>query len=500
MPLTGKYKACTHSIRGASHVLKDLPNQDAVRFFEKESLLALADGHGGAAHPLSHVGSELAVMAAEEVLCEYREMMTELRDVSERLLFLENDFAYALEMAWRSSVERVYRENKEKYATYEAKDPYALFGSTLLLAFELEEVLYFLQIGDGAIVVYEKEKIIFPILEDTRLFGNVTTSLCELGAWFSMRVGAYALNENTQMISLLSDGVENAYPSGQMDALDFYKEILAIGIEETLSKAAKYSRDDTSGAFWHREDLSALSDPQVVYNRLEDSEIWLPIYLSQQKKHETLQWLRQNTIKNKKNEILFQGISFKALKLDAKGNLMPLMEELATLTDGREINYIQFALSILEKKPLSMMPMMNLPPSMLAFRSHLDALNDEMHLCYVCGESQSASSDFCLYCDAPLGPVVCIENAYESHQLFYNSWIHLHHLMPLLGSFDPILGRVIQHPKNPQIWGIENLSGHTWYLNGNEEEGSPILVGQKLSIKDQMRLTIMGIFVKITIK
>lgn len=499
MPLTGKYKVCTHSIRGASHVLKDLPNQDAVRFFEKESLLALADGHGGAAHPLSHVGSELAVMAAEEVLCEYREMMTELRDVSERLLFLENDFAYALEMAWRSSVERVYRENKEAYAAFESKDLYALFGTTLLLAFELEEVVYFLQIGDGTIVVYEKEKILFPILEDTRLYGNVTTSLCENGAWFSMRAGAYVLNEDTQMLALLSDGVENAYPSGEIDALDFFKEILETDMDATLSKAAKFSRDDTSGAFWYREDLAPLSNPQVMYKRLEASEVWLPIYLAQQKKHETLQWLRQNAIKSHKNKPLFKGATLKQLKISSKGLVLPINGEVV-LSEEKDIHYIQFALSVLERKPLSMMPMMNLPSSLLAFRGLLDDMNDETRLCYACGESQSGGADFCLFCETLLGPMVFIENAYERHQLFYNSWIHLHHLMPLLGSYNPIVGRVIQHPKNPQIWGIENLSGHTWYLNGNEEEGQPLLVGQKSPIKDQMRLTIMGIFVKITIK
>lgn len=505
MPLTGNYKAFTYSIKGLSHEVKQMPNQDAAAYFEHLSLLAVADGHGGAAHPLSQIGSALAVAATAEVLLEYRDMMTELIGVKERLCFLENEFAFGLEQAWKTKVRQEYESNLDKYKLYETHSPYSLFGTTLIMTFEMDGVLYFLQIGDGTAVIYEKETVVFPILEDQRLFANMTTSLCEPSAWLSMRAGAYVLNDDTQLIALVTDGVENAYPSGELNPLDFFEEILQESIRfeipeavtQVLKKASKFSRDDTTGAFLYNHPLTAIDDHAVIERlKCEEGDIWLSGALQTYGYHEKLAWLRKNLIPTVQNEALFKCKRLKQLILSKDGNIQMLSED-EPLIDGSHFERIA---SLLEGIPTSMVQLSHYPETLVEWRRLLDQKLNDHHLCYVCGMDNDGTLTQCAYCGNALPKRVFLVNAYEKHQLFHNSEIYLHHLMPLKGKFDPLIGKVIQHPKHPEVWGIENISGQTWYLNGNDEVGQKITSGQKLPIKHNSHFHAMGMFVSLWVQ
>lgn len=505
MPLTGNYKAFTYSIKGLSHEVKQMPNQDAAAYFEHLSLLAVADGHGGAAHPLSQIGSALAVAATAEVLLEYRDMMTELIGVKERLCFLENEFAFGLEQAWKTKVRQEYECNLDKYKLYESHSLYSLFGTTLIMTFEMDGVLYFLQIGDGVAVVYEKEKVVFPILEDPRLFANMTTSLCEPSAWLSMRAGAYVLNDDTQLVALVTDGVENAYPSGELNALDFFEELLVEStkaeipeaISQVLKKASKFSRDDTTGAFLYNHPLAAIDDCAVIERlKCEEGDIWLSGALQTYGYHEKLAWLRKNLMQNENNQPLFHVKRFKQLVMTKAGHISRVEED----EPMSDLSAFERMASILDAIPPSMVQMSHYPESLNDWRRLLDEKLNEHHLCYVCGTDNNGTLTACASCGSVLPKRVFLVNAYEKHQLFHNSEIYLHHLMPLKGKFDPLIGKVIQHPKHPEVWGIENTSGQTWYLNGNDEEGQKILSGQKLPIKHNSHFHAMGMFVSLWVQ
>src|SRR5262245_27843614 len=69
---TYDWRVIGESVRGASHVRSELPNQDAIdkRPIEADAplILAVSDGHGGAKYFRSHEGSQLAVQTAIDVL------------------------------------------------------------------------------------------------------------------------------------------------------------------------------------------------------------------------------------------------------------------------------------------------------------------------------------------------------------------------------------------------------------------------------------------------
>src|SRR4051794_21077123 len=63
------------SVRGASHVRTELPNQDAIAMapFEADAplILAVSDGHGSAKYFRSHKGAQIAVKTAVEALLHF---------------------------------------------------------------------------------------------------------------------------------------------------------------------------------------------------------------------------------------------------------------------------------------------------------------------------------------------------------------------------------------------------------------------------------------------
>ena len=70
-------RICSASVRGNSHVLRDIPNQDSSCYKFSSSkgswAAAIADGHGSSAHPKSDIGSRIAVQCAVDVLLGYLE-------------------------------------------------------------------------------------------------------------------------------------------------------------------------------------------------------------------------------------------------------------------------------------------------------------------------------------------------------------------------------------------------------------------------------------------
>jgi hypothetical protein len=94
--------------------------------------------------------------------------------------------------------------------------------------------------------------------------------------------------------------------------------------------------------------------------------------------------------------------------------------------------------------------------------------------------------------------VVSITSANGRFPLFYNSDLYLHQLMPLIGNFDCLVGRVVQHPKHQTVWGIKNLSQHSWQVVGGKQMN--IEPGMTVTLQDGITVFVHGIPVKIRIK
>ncbi len=492
-----------HSVKGRAHVRKGMPNQDAYFIGVDDAFAAVADGHGGGAHPYSAIGASLAVKAVRDAFLEYRAHFGHF-DKWEMIKFLENDFAYAVDMAWKASVAAHYR-TLENPVVGEVS-VYTLYGTTLLMAFEHGGAYYFLQIGDGSIFIIDGDTAVFPIMPDKRLHHHFTTSLAESNAWLSMRVARYEPTDALAFIGLFSDGVEGAYPGGGEEVYDFAYELFEqmksqptqTALERALAKAMQYSTDDTTGVVyvnengWPKSEVKQLSKVTV-----EDDKTWLPIALQEMDVHLRLEWLRNLCNQSVDTHWFSTDLSLKALALDALGNVVRLdarPDPVGTFSAEHFYSAVQV---VLNAQPKALLSGNALSRSIPAVKAALDCRLNQMKLCYRCGHYNLESTTTCAICEEKLQGRFFIERLGKRFQLFYNSTIYLHHVMPLVGRFDPVIGRVVQHPKHPQFWAIENCSTVTWYV-GDDLTGREVHSGEKVVIREGETINICGCPIKIT--
>jgi len=242
---TKEWGVLGESVVGANHKLKGLPNQD---YFAWETaadclILAVADGHGSPRSFRSDKGSEFAVQAFISVFQE---------------LFANNDIAVIPSLLKRSSKEQLPRtlshawkklvdndlennpilegeadalmskEEHEAYFNIE-QNRYRVYGSTILGVVADADFVYWLQLGDGDIlVVTDNGEVIRPIENDPNLLGNETTSLCNEDAPNQTRQRFLSLeNYPPQLIMLSTDGYSNSY-SEEADFLKVATDYLQL--------------------------------------------------------------------------------------------------------------------------------------------------------------------------------------------------------------------------------------------------------------------------------
>jgi Protein phosphatase 2C len=214
--------------QGASHLRDGLPNQDSFRRWvdEANTFVAVSDGHGSARHFRSHVGSRLAVEAADTVFREVLKNSTALhsleccdsnavRDLTEHLvhtwqLNVRSDLLRKPFKEW----ELMKLESDEgRSARGEVQaNPLLAYGSTLLAVMATEAVLIYLQLGDGNILNVDARGRTEPALaEDTRLLANRTTSLCLPDAAQQFRYRIENLDHAPALILVSTDGYANSF-------------------------------------------------------------------------------------------------------------------------------------------------------------------------------------------------------------------------------------------------------------------------------------------------
>lgn len=210
MPATGPWLAFGASVRGTAHMARGMPNQDAwlVRA-EAEGcgpIAAVADGHGGAAHPLSDQGARLAVEAAVSTLAAFCAQHARSPAETARRA-AETELPARLVAAWRERVDA-------HPAAGRGPDRHIAFGTTLLAAMLMPEHLLLLQNGDGAILLAGPDgQMRRPLPEDPRLADNATTSLCLPSAAADFRVRLLPRPAGPALLLLTTDGYENAFTS-----------------------------------------------------------------------------------------------------------------------------------------------------------------------------------------------------------------------------------------------------------------------------------------------
>jgi serine/threonine protein phosphatase PrpC len=218
-----------------------MPNQDAAGYFQgpeprDNTIVAIADGHGNRNSFRSNIGAELAVQIAIKMLrssvIDIAEDRMDEADAQLRVLARAIVEGWATEV--HSDLERHPFEDSDLQGLQErtlhelAANPLLAYGATLLATAVTRTGIYYLQLGDGDLVLVALDGTAWrPLPSDLRLAGNETTSLCLPNAWHDFRLGADLLEQAPRLILLSTDGYSNSFAS-EVGFLQVGSDVLRI--------------------------------------------------------------------------------------------------------------------------------------------------------------------------------------------------------------------------------------------------------------------------------
>ena len=244
MIVSAPWKVIADSVRGTSHVRKQIPNQDAVVFDVADNgtmpvFVAVSDGHGSDRCFRSDIGARLAVTTA---LKECRACLEGLNGASRSEVkdTIQRRFLGQLVRAWRRCVlehadEHAFTDAEVATAQVNLSLPVAYglseeqtlhaYGATLLVVMLTEKFALYLQLGDGEMLVVHETpdqhnpsklfvEVSRPLPRDESLIANETTSLCRDDAERRFRVRLQVFDgELPALILICTDGYSNAFES-----------------------------------------------------------------------------------------------------------------------------------------------------------------------------------------------------------------------------------------------------------------------------------------------
>lgn len=239
----GVWAAGGSSVRGASHVRRDMPNQDSIAWAPSASpgkptldaeafIAAVADGHGAPAYDRSDVGSRLAVNVAIEALRRFvggggGEGVVE--DILAR---------------WREAVAADHQGRAQGGDWVEtAADMFTPYGCTLAAVAMAPGQLLVLQIGDSDVLFgYPDGRIERPLPVDQGLIGEQTYSMCALDAALRFRLSVMAPADGAawpDFVMLSTDGVAKSFadePAFIAIARQYRDAVRKVGLPEVLGR------------------------------------------------------------------------------------------------------------------------------------------------------------------------------------------------------------------------------------------------------------------------
>lgn len=242
--------------RGAAHLRRGAPNQDAIAWSgdAARSILAVSDGHGAPPHFRSEIGARLAVEAALAVLAEMAPEAALPDRIAEH---------------WRSAVARHLAASPITQGA--AADARLAYGATLLAAHIDGSGLTLVQIGDGDILVgCRNGRLIRPLPDDQGLTGEQTHSLCEDGAEQRFRTARLDLGQDGDapaFVMLSSDGLAKSFRDDREFmalAATWRETIAARGLEAVTSGLERWLDDASTRGSGDDISLGFLVEPEAL--------------------------------------------------------------------------------------------------------------------------------------------------------------------------------------------------------------------------------------------
>jgi serine/threonine protein phosphatase PrpC len=213
------------SVRGASHVRNNLPNQDAILWNENHELglpiiMAVSDGHGSAKCFRSDKGSRIAVKIATETLNDFFTQQSDIQNLTMFKRLAEERLTKEIIKRWDNEVlsdieQQPYSE--EDIECLKGGKATLAYGATLLAVLITDKFIIYLQLGDGDIlIISNSNEIERPIPKDDRLIANETTSLCQDNAWQDFQIHFQpVIKKPPRLIILATDGYANSFSNDE---------------------------------------------------------------------------------------------------------------------------------------------------------------------------------------------------------------------------------------------------------------------------------------------
>jgi serine/threonine protein phosphatase PrpC len=254
---------------GATHVEKHLPCQDAClamqRFFKGHpyTVLAVADGHGGAAYTRSEVGAHLAAHAVQAAAGRFLPYVVELveRQPAQWRRTAQREFQTYFGRWVRRAWEQLVLQDRQKQPEYPAGagDPFRPYGTTIAVLLLFGNLAFAGAIGDSVIYVVkagDRPAVSCAFPQDPSLMGGQTHSLSSADAhyqWTSLTVSLDELG----MLVLATDGFSDSLEYPEATVQDMYEKVKVRGIDwlkHVLPQELRRFSDDGAG-----DDISVIA-------------------------------------------------------------------------------------------------------------------------------------------------------------------------------------------------------------------------------------------------
>ncbi len=299
----GTWKAIGKSVRGASHIRDNRPNQDAIAWSAGAHMglpliMAVSDGHGSQRSFRSETGAAFAVDALSACLTDFAQhfsshsaLETVEKEAGQHLpreleyrwkrLVLDHLTAHPFEDK-ETEILFVYQEDDSEEPPI--LNPFLAYGATALGLLITPSYRCYLQLGDGDILnVYPNGKTARPLPDDPRLMANATTSLCARNAARDVRLSIEPCDENSPELILIStDGYANSFKNDEgflQVGPDFLNIIRSDGLDDVQNNLEDWLEETTRVGSGDDITLGIVSNMAPTQLETNTSESLQPIKL-----------------------------------------------------------------------------------------------------------------------------------------------------------------------------------------------------------------------------
>jgi serine/threonine protein phosphatase PrpC len=221
--------------------------------------LAVADGHGSAAHPRSDTGAQLAVDVFLHAVDEFRAGLEPDLPLKQIKIRAEDHLPRNLVREWRQRTEDDLAQNPLAESENNLAATPILYGTTLIGAMITAKLVLGWQIGDGDLCLITREgQADTPLRNLFNTLGDETDSLCSDDAPRLVRTywGPIPAIDAPALIALSTDGLSKSFVSfdGYLEfIIGVYQRVIhgsegkvSDDLQDWLEQASSFSGDDAT--------------------------------------------------------------------------------------------------------------------------------------------------------------------------------------------------------------------------------------------------------------